>query len=481
MAIDKETEEKKNQRALAYKEERRKSGRYDKIQKTNKNTAIDLGNVLPYVNKVLVPNAASMVQQKQPVTQMASSAGNKAKKIQQKAQPISNSIQIAKPASDALQSTIKVPGGLATEQSTVIGAMEAMTGRPAGYANRAADGLRQWKTDQQKLQQERNTPGYQQFIEHMAKNNAAGTVEGTAAIPYLLGVDNSQYEPRSEWTVAERNEFGYLYAKGPQAAKEYAKSVNDRHKQENEEKAIRWIKQNQGPAAYGLLVIDQLGLAETLNAELTYVRDGQLPYTTKVTPSRFSELAHKVIEEDAYDKSKVDGRLTNAFAAAANEAYYSYLQKLGGNVFSAAAGATVDYSNGFNSALYDAKACGLSDAEALEYARRSGKRNAAGSLASDYLGNHLPKTKSVKDSMMRESVSSVVGGGVSNLLGIKSKYNSLVQAYTNRSMSKEEAERLATREIIKEIGSDAWGDLLSGAAYGWGASDNELTRSLLKR
>lgn len=87
MAVDKETEEKKNQRALAYKEERRKSGRYDKIQKTNKNTAIDLGNVLPYVNKVLVPNAASMVQQKQPVTQMASSAGNKAKKIQQKAQP----------------------------------------------------------------------------------------------------------------------------------------------------------------------------------------------------------------------------------------------------------------------------------------------------------------------------------------------------------------------------------------------------------
>lgn len=82
---------------------------------------------------------------------------------------------------------------------------------------------------------------------------------------------------------------------------------------------------------------------------------------------------------------------------------------------------------------------------------------------------------------MRESVSSVVGGGVSNLLGIKSKYNSLVQAYTNRSVSKEEAERLATREIIKEIGSDAWGDLLSGAAYGWGASDNELTRSLLKR
>lgn len=140
-----------------------------------------------------------------------------------------------------------------------------------------------------------------------------------------------------------------------------------------------------------------------------------------------------------------------------------------------------EFSDGYNSALREAQQRGASDAEALSEARMMGFSNGLGTIISDKLNGIIPGSDSVKDSARKESAGNVVGGLVSNALGMGTRYNSLVRAYTNQSMSKEEAERLATREIIKEIGSEALDDMFSGVAYGLGRSNNTLKRNLFRK
>lgn len=359
-----------------------------------------------------------------------------------------------------------------------LGPMEAMTG---SYAIRAAEGYEKWKIDKEAEQQKQNSGGFQRFREHVAKNNAAGTVEGIAAIPQLLGPDNSQYEPRSEWTFEERNRFGVLYGTNPEAAKAYAKETNDKYKQQNEEKTKEWAKRNQGVAQLSLLVTDRLGLAEVLNTELTAARDNQIPFTPQITPSQHSELVREALEEEMSQVDSVSGRIYSAIDDAVNSAYIGFLQKQGGNPLGAAISAVEDFSGGYNSALREAQRRGTSDAEALSEARGRGFVEAGGNLLTEVLNKKLPKENDVKTSIFKESVSNVVGGAVSNLSSANSKYNAMVGQYTSQGMPKEEAERLATRQIIKELGSDTLDDILGGGVYGWCISDNELTRSLRKR
>lgn len=356
------------------------------------------------------------------------------------------------------------------------------------YALQAATGYKQWKSDREKKKQQLNDPNYQRYAEHVFKNNYAGSVEGVASLPYVMGADNSAYEPRPFWTDEERNEFGFRYGRNPQEAADYAREVNDSYKKKKEEKTVEWAENHQALALGGAFVMDRLSLAEAQNNELAYARDKNLPYTTEVTPLRYSKLVRDAIRDDMNREERGSGDAYAAIDDAVNTAYFGYLQKYGGDLFGTVASGVEKYSGDFNEALYRAKELGLSGEEAINYARKTGLSGAFGDGLSNLLSNHLGGT-GVTESMLKEGVGNTVGGVIENVadyeierlfLGDNSEFNGLVTAYITAGKSQEEAEDMAWNLLRKKLLKDTIKDISSGLIYGLGVSDHSVKRSLFK-
>ena len=380
-------------------------------------------------------------------------------------------------------------GNSKVDNQTVITAMEAVYDEP-DYVNISISGGQKWKKAKNYEDNLTGDSGFKRFQEFMTRNNFSGTVEGISAIPLMLGKDHSRYEPQKYWTSKQRNTFNYYYNDNPENAKKYAQAVNDEYKRMNEEKTAQWAVEHPMLATSGAWVADQIGVAETQHNELTYARDGQLPYTTQVTPGRYSTIVREAIREDLDETSgdRVSGDMYAAIDGAVNSAYYGYLQKIGGP-FGMAIGAMNHYSNDYNNALYEAKARGATNEEAIQYARGVGAAGAVGSLVSDRISKKLGGNDNVMESMLREGVSNTVGGPINRvadyvfdqeILGKNSEYNGLVTAYMAAGKSQTEAEELAGDALRRKLLRGTLDDLAGGLAYGLGRSDNTVKRSLFK-
>lgn len=370
-----------------------------------------------------------------------------------------------------------------------ISKMEEVTTHP-DFVEISVRGGTKWKQDKGKADSLLRDPGYRKFQDYVKKNNFAGTLEGISGMQLMLGENNDRYMPQGVWTPKQNNVFRYYYQMNPDYAKEYAAAINDEYKRTNEEKLADWAVKNQVVAEAGAWIMDRIAPAETMDTELTYAQTGKLPYTTQVTPGRYSAIVRDAIREDLDETSgdRVVGTVGTAIGDAVNSAYYGYLEKIGGPL-GMASGAAESYSSDYNNALYDALSRGATEEEAIQYARNVGASGAAGSLVSDYLSENLSDLKTVKNSILRESTSNTMGEFVKEIwnqenerkfLGGNSGYKSIVKAYTSAGYTQEKAEDIAWQILGKEFVSKLTNSLLSGAVYGLGVSDNSLKRSLLK-
>ena len=358
--------------------------------------------------------------------------------------------------------------------------MEAMMGKAGDYEEKAALGYQQWKGDRNHRLNIENSEGYQAYLDFIAKNNYAGTPEGMAAAQKLLGPGYTIEEPQPNWSAAENNRFGYLYYTDPAAAAEYARTVNARYAGEEEQKTREWVKDHQGLAMAGSWITDRLGLAETLDSELYYAQYGQLPYTWQVTPSRHSELVKETIRDDVFTGDPVNQWLYGALDFSGDAAYQAYLMKLMG-VGGPIIGTVESGSDTYNQALREAISWGLTDEEAVAYARKMAASDLGGSFTSFAVGKILPQGNDVKTSMIREGVSNMVDGGVPNGLSIADRYDGLVAENLENGMTAEEADYWAKWQVMQEFGMSALYDLSMGMAYGLGRSNNEVRRSLTRK
>lgn len=359
--------------------------------------------------------------------------------------------------------------------------MEAMLGKPGDYEEKAALGFQQWKGDHNDRLNIENSDGYQAYIDFMTKNNNAATPEGMAAAQKILGPGNTIEEPQPNWTAAENNQFGYLYYTDPAAAAAYARNVNTQYAVEEEQKTDEWAENHQVLAQVSTWVTDRLGLPEMLNSELHYAQYGQLPYTWQVTPSRHSELVRDTMKEDVLGNDSVDGWVYDALDSSGDAAYQAYLMKLWGNPVGGAIGAMEGYSDAYNWAMREALALGMTDEQAVAYAREMAKAKLGGHIASFTMGEFLPQGNDVKTSMIREGVSNMVDGGVRNGLSIADRYDGLVAENLENGMTAEEADYWAKWQVMQEFGTSALYDLSIGLAYGLGRSDNSVKRSLFRK
>ena len=359
--------------------------------------------------------------------------------------------------------------------------MEAMMGKAGDYEEKAALGYQQWKGDRNHRLNIENSEGYQAYLDFIAKNNYAGTPEGMAAAQKLLGPGYTIEEPQPNWSAAENNRFGYLYYTDPAAAAEYARTVNARYAGEEEQKTREWVKDHQGLAMAGAWITDRLGLAETLDSELYYAQYGQLPYTSRVTPGRFSEIVKHTIHDDVFTGDPVNQWLYGALDFSGDAAYQAYLTKLNGGVFGSAVGAVESYGDAYNAALYEARLQGMTDEEAVAYARRMAISSGVGNIASTIVGKFLPQGGDVKSSVTKEGISNMVGGVVSASTRVNDRYDELLEINLRSGMTKEEADYAAKLQVLQELGMSALYDLSMGMAYGLGRSDNEVRRGLTRK
>ncbi len=244
--------------------------------------------------------------------------------------------------------------------------------------------------------------------------------------------------------------------------------MNARYAADEEKKTREWVKDHQGLAMAGAWVTDRLGLAETLDSELYYAQYGQLPYTSLVTPGRFSEIVKDTIHDDVLTDDPVSQWLYGALDFSGDAAYQAYLTKLNGGVFGSAVGAVESGSDAYNAALYEARLQGMTDEEAVAYARSVSRGKLAGSLMGDYLGNKLPETSGVKESVIKESLSAVAGSTMGNGLSVTAKYKVLVGKHMKAGLTEEETKYAAKHQILQEFGEEVFADLIGGLAYGLG-------------
>ena len=350
--------------------------------------------------------------------------------------------------------------------------MEAMMGKAGDYEEKDALGYQQWKGDRNHRLNIENSEGYQAYLDFIAKNNYAGTPEGMAAAQKLLGPGYTIEEPQPNWSAAENNRFGYLYYTDPAAAAEYARTVNARYAGEEEQKTREWVKDHQGLAMAGAWITDRLGLAETLDSELYYAQYGQLPYTSRVTPGRFSEIVPETIGEELFGDNQGDKAIYNALYSAKDAAFNAYLAKLYGGVFGVAVGAVDSFGDAYNQALRDAMLWGLSDEEAVAYARKMALSNGVGSVASGMLAGKMSEANSMEDAMVKEAVSNSAGSAVANGLSATVRYDALVDYHIKCGMTQEEAEYVAKHQVLHEFGEGVFNDLLGGLAFGLGYGIN---------
>lgn len=283
--------------------------------------------------------------------------------------------------------------------------MESVMAEP-NFRDISMKGGERWKQDKAKTDNLLRDPGYQKFQEYVKRNNFAGTLEGVSGMKLILGENNDRYMPQGNWTFDQNNIFRYYYQTNPEQAKAYAAAINDEYTRANEERLADWAVKNQAVAEAGAWIMDRISLADTMDTGLTYAQTGKLPYTTQLTPGRYSTTVRDVIGNDM-DETSGDGGAGTIYAAmgdAANSAYYGYLEKVGGPL-GMAAGAVESYSSDYNNALYDALSGGATEEEAIWYARSVGASAAAGSLVSDYLSDKRSDSKTVKNSILRESTS----------------------------------------------------------------------------
>ena len=370
-----------------------------------------------------------------------------------------------------------------------ISKMEEVTTHP-DFVEISVRGGTKWKQDKGKADSLLRDPGYRKFQDYVKKNNFAGTLEGISGMQLMLGENNDRYMPQGVWTPKQNNVFRYYYQMNPDYAKEYAAAINDEYKRANEEKLADWAVKNQVVAEAGAWIMDRIAPAETMDTELTYAQTGKLPYTTQVTPGRYSAIVRDVIRNDMDETSgdRVVGTVGTAIRDAANSAYYGYLEKIGGPL-GMASGAAESYSSDYNNALYDALSRGATEEEAIQYARKMGGVSAFGTLTSGLINENLSKPENVRKSMIREAVSSVAGETINQYMrniidytdmGEQSLYNTLVNNYISVGYSEMQAQNMALQSIGKSGVNNVLDSLYGGIAYGLGRSDNSLKRSLFK-
>lgn len=382
-------------------------------------------------------------------------------------------------------------GSARVDNQTVISEMEKVSTEP-DYPIISANGGQKWKHMKGNEDNLSKDPGFKRFQDFMTRNNFSGTVEGISSIPMMLGNNKSRYEPQRSWTPRQRNTFNYYYNVNPEDAKKYAQAVNDEYKRMNEEKTKQWAVKHPFLATGTADIMDQIALAETQHNELGYARDGQLPYTTQVTPSQYSTIVREAIREDLKQESG-DGVIGTVYAAmdnALNSAYYGYLQKNGGNPLGMGVGAVNNYSSDYNNALYDALERGATEEEAIKYARQIGGTAVLSGLFSDFVGERISGNNSVRDKMAKEIIGGVAGGMAEQYadnmidyttMGENSRYNQLVKAYIDAGYSQTQAVDRAWQRLGTDGVSDVLGGMLSGMVYGYGRSDNSLKRGMVKK
>ena len=310
----------------------------------------------------------------------------------------------------------------------------------------------------------------------------------TAQVANDLRNDTSYLKPSSNWDDEQKGIYGYLYGTGEKsAAGEYARYINEaNNKADNEEKIAaieEWATKNGFNGAVATLAsiaMMPLSLADTLSALTEYNARGFVSTPATPMPGQISNAITSAISSTLNESSgtinenipviggKGIGDVYQIGTGIANSMLTGYTQGTLGTYM-------VFFGSASASGMYEKKAKGATDEQALTYGILSGLAEAAGEAFSvdkllDRVG--VSELKSFFANVLMQAGIEASEEGVTTLLnnfsdqlvmGDKSNFNILVNYYmTEENLSLEEAKRKAWKSMANDLAFDMVGGAISG-------------------
>lgn len=310
----------------------------------------------------------------------------------------------------------------------------------------------------------------------------------TAQVVNDLRNDTSYLKPSSDWDDEQKGIYGYLYGIGEKsAAAEYARYTNEaNNKADNEEKIVaieEWATKNGFNGAVATLAsiaMMPLSLADTLSALTEYNARGFVSTPETPMPGQISNAITSAISSTLNESSgtinenipviggKGIGDAYQIGTSIANSMLSAYTQGTLGTYM-------VFFGSASASGMYEKKANGATDEQALTFGILSGLAEAAGEAFSvdKLLGRvGVGELKGFFKNVLLQAGIEASEEGVTTLLnnfsdqlvmGDKSNFDILVNYYmAEENLSHEEAKKKAWKSMANDLAFD----MLSGAISG---------------
>ncbi len=300
--------------------------------------------------------------------------------------------------------------------------------------------------------------------------------------------DTTYQEPNDNWTKEELYEFGARFSKNPQVAYEYAANLNNakalKEKNKAKQKTADFAKKNVGTAALatvGSIPANMLGLVDFLD-DYTDIAAGRRVIVEEptLTPFEWAGTSTGAVGE----KLNEYGTLNDDIPIIGGKGWgdlYGIGTSIGQSAATTATGgplltAITFFGQGAAGAIDDASERGATIEQSLAYGTLVG----AAEMVSEYIGAdklvNIGK-KEIKSAFAEvfkqagaEGIEEMFSSTIENIaddivMGEKSKFNLLVQEYTQQGLEYQEAVNKAWTQLIEEIAFSGIGGSLSGGIH----------------
>lgn len=375
---------------------------------------------------------------------------------------------------------------------------EAIT-QGAGFESYAKAGLEKFEADRAAANKQKyGSNAWEQFLIANAKNYLASTDNPITTQMNLQAQqyrdDTSYREPSEKWTQEQRYVFGYLYNQSPAQAYSYAKLLNDQiassERNANIQKVMEEASKNLGSGAIhtlGALITAPTGIADLMDNIAEFMGRGTITQKggTVLSPFDYSQAvvggisgtlnALGTLDEsvpiiggkgfgDVYQLgfSMAQSMIAGKFAQLSGSSLATLLQ-----FFGQAGAASVDDAlsrggTGEQALLYGLS-CGVAEALAENVGIEKMLKIQSADTLKGWMKNMFKQGLAEGGEELLTSVVDTIADGI--IMADKSVYSASVQRYM-QTMSKEDAELQAFRDMLNGIAYDGLSGFASGTGHG---------------
>lgn len=345
-------------------------------------------------------------------------------------------------------------------------------------------------------QADKSSPGAEKSWAQKVTEYLGGIPADTSQIAMQFDIAKRQYaadtswqEPDDRWSDWMKENFGYLYATDPEAAKEFAAEINDalnRRERTGQEEAILAGATGSIPGAAmhtaGALLGAPFGIADYLDTVSEYAGRGRISEKAYMTPASYAQAVTGGVAEHMNEQhGTLDERIPVIGGKGWGDVYglvTSILQSsLAGHTGGKLGTLVQFFGSAAESTVREAKNRGASDEQALLLGTLYGlEEGIAEMMGIDNLmkvgASHTWKEFAVN--LLKQGGAEGLEEGLTTLMNNisdqivmqdQSVFYTLVNNYIEDGMDPEEAKKQAWLDMANDIAFDMLGGFLSGAVH----------------